>query len=135
MIVEPSERIGQTILLVEDNEDNRIIYTTVLRHVGYDVIEALDGVQAIALARSAKPDLILMDISIPEIDGWEATRILRQDPTTSGIPIVALTAHALQDDREKAAQVGFTSYLAKPVEPRAVVAEVRRWIGGTPAAQ
>ena len=106
-----------------------------LRHVGYDVIEAHDGVQAIALARSAKPDLILMDISIPEIDGWEATRILRQDPATSAIPIVALTAHALQDDREKAAQVGFTSYLAKPVEPRAVVAEVRRWIGGTSAAR
>lgn len=135
MIVEPSARLGQTILLVEDNEDNRIIYTTVLRHVGYDVIEAQDGVQAIALARQAKPDLILMDISIPEIDGWEATRILRKDPETSTIPIVALTAHALQDDREKAAQVGFTSYLAKPVEPRAVVAEVRRWIGGTAAAQ
>ena len=128
--MEPSTRIGQTILLVEDNEDNRIIYTTVLRHVGYDVIEALDGVQAIALARSVQPDLILMDISIPEIDGWEATRILRKDPATSAIPIIALTAHALQDDREKAVQVGFTSYLAKPVEPRAVVAEVQRWIGG-----
>ncbi|CAN5849086.1 response regulator [soil metagenome] len=135
MIVEPSASMNQTILLVEDNEDNRIIYTTVLRHVGYDVIEAHDGVQAIALARSAKPDLILMDISIPEIDGWEATRILRQDPATSAIPIVALTAHALQDDREKAAQVGFTAYLAKPVNPRAVVAEVRRWLGGTTPAQ
>ena len=129
-IVEPSERLGLTVLLVEDNEDNRIIYTTVLRHVGYDVIEALDGVEAIALARSAKPDLILMDISLPHIDGWEATRVLRQDPDTSSIPIIALTAHALQDDRERAVQMGFTSYLAKPVEPRAVVAEVKRWIGG-----
>ena len=129
-IVEPAARIGQTILLVEDNEDNRIIYTTVLRHVGYDVIEALDGVQAIALARSARPDLILMDISIPEIDGWEATRILLESPETRSIPIIALTAHALQDDREKAVKLGFTSYLAKPVEPRAVVAEVQRWIGG-----
>jgi CheY-like chemotaxis protein len=127
--VEPSERLGQTVLLVEDNEDNRIIYTTVLRHVGFDVIEALDGLQAISLARSARPDLILMDISIPQIDGWEATRILRKDPATSSIPIIALTAHALPDDREKAAQVGFTSYLAKPVEPRTVVAEVKRWIG------
>ena len=133
-IVEPSARVGQTILLVEDNEDNRNIYTTILRHVGYDVIEAWDGVQAIALARSAQPDLILMDISIPEIDGWEATRILRKDPATSTIPIIALTAHALQDDREKAIQMGFTSYLAKPVEPRAVVAEVRRWIGGREAS-
>ncbi len=118
------------MLLVEDNEDNRIIYTTVLRHVGYDVLEALDGAQAIALARSERPDLILMDISIPEIDGWEATRILRRDPATSAIPIVALTAHALPDDREKALQMGFTAYLAKPIEPRTVVAEVQRWIGG-----
>ena len=118
------------MLLVEDNEDNRIIYTTVLRHVGYDVLEAHDGVQAIALARSERPDLILMDISIPEIDGWEATRILRRDPATSAIPIIALTAHALPDDREKAVQMGFTAYLAKPIEPWTVVAEVQRWIGG-----
>jgi two-component system cell cycle response regulator DivK len=128
--VEPSAPLGQTLLLVEDNEDNRIIYSTVLRHVGYDVVEAYDGVEAIALARSMHPDLILMDISIPQMDGWEATRILRQDPETRSIPIIALTAHALADDRERATAVGFTAYLAKPVEPRAVVAEVRRWIGG-----
>jgi CheY-like chemotaxis protein len=115
---------------VEDNEDNRIIYSTVLRHIGYEVVEARDGVQAVALARSLLPDLILMDISIPELDGWEATKILRRDPTTRDIPIIALTAHALADDRERATVVGFTAYLAKPIEPRAVVAEVRRWIGG-----
>ena len=118
------------MLLVEDNEDNRTIYSTVLRHLGYQVIEAQDGVQAVDLARSEHPDLILMDISIPRIDGWEATRILRDDPSTQDIPIVALTAHALSDDRERAAEVGFSSYLAKPIEPRAVVDEVRRWIGG-----
>jgi two-component system cell cycle response regulator DivK len=128
--VEPSEPLGQTLLLVEDNEDNRIIYSTVLRHVGYEVVEAYDGVEAISLARSLHPDLILMDISIPEMDGWEATRRLRLDPDTRSIPIIALTAHALADDRERATAVGFTAYLAKPVEPRAVVAEVRRWIGG-----
>lgn len=128
--MEPSEPLGQTLLLVEDNEDNRIIYSTVLRHVGYEVVEAYDGVEAIALARSLHPDLILMDISIPEMDGWEATRRLRLDPDTRSIPIIALTAHALADDRERATAVGFTAYLAKPVEPRAVVAEVRRWIGG-----
>ena len=120
---------GQTLLLVEDNEDNRIIYSTVLRHIGYEVVEALDGMQAIELARSVLPNLILMDISIPGMDGWEATRVLREDPLTKDIPIVALTAHALADDRERAQQVGFTSYLAKPIEPRAVVAEVERWIG------
>lgn len=128
--MEPAAPIGLTILLVEDNEDNRIIYSTVLRHTGYEVVEAQDGVQAVALARRLHPDLILMDISIPEIDGWEATKILRQDLTTRDIPIIALTAHALADDRERATAVGFTSYLAKPIEPRAVVAEVRRWIGG-----
>jgi two-component system cell cycle response regulator DivK len=118
------------VLLVEDNEDNRTIYSTMLRHLGYQVIEAVDGVQAIALARSEHPDVILMDISIPGIDGWEATRILRGDPSTQAIPIIALTAHALSDDRERAAEVGFSSYLAKPIEPNAVVAEVRRLIGG-----
>lgn len=127
--MEPSAKIGKTVLLVEDNEDNRIIYSTVLRHVGYDVVEAENGVQAIALARSERPDLILMDISIPELDGWEATRILRADLATKDTPIIALTAHALPDDRERAAKVGFTAYLAKPVEPRAVVAEVKRWLG------
>ena len=120
---------GHTLLLVEDNEDNRIIYSTVLRHLGYRVIEAQDGVEAVELARTAQPDLILMDISIPRMDGWEATRILRGDSRTSAIPIIALTAHALADDRERAAKVGFSSYLAKPIEPKVVVAEVRRWIG------
>ena len=135
--MEPSAPTGQTVLLVEDNEDNRIIYSTVLRHLGYEVVEAQDGLRAVELARSLKPDIILMDISIPEMDGWEATRVLRQDPITKDIPIVALTAHALADDRERATALGFTSYLAKPVEPRAVVAEVRRWIGdrtGAPPA-
>jgi CheY-like chemotaxis protein len=120
---------GQTLLLVEDNEDNRIIYSTVLRHVGYNVVEAFDGTQAIELARSVLPDLILMDISIPGVNGWEATRILRNDPATCTIPIIALTAHALADDRVRATEVGFTAYLAKPIEPRAVLAEVRRWLG------
>jgi CheY-like chemotaxis protein len=120
---------GYTLLLVEDNEDNRIIYSTVLRHVGYNVVEAFDGTQAIELARSVLPDLILMDISIPGVNGWEATRILRNDPATCTIPIIALTAHALADDRVRATEVGFTAYLAKPIEPRAVLAEVRRWLG------
>jgi CheY-like chemotaxis protein len=119
----------QRVLLVEDNEDNRTIYSTVLRHLGYQVIEAADGVEAVALARSEHPDLILMDISIPRMDGWEATRVLRRDASTRDIPIIALTAHALSDDRARATEVGFSSYLAKPIEPNAVVAEVRRWIG------
>ena len=113
--MDPSTPSGHRLLLVEDNEDNRTIYSTLLRHLGYEVIEAQNGVQAIELARSERPDLILMDISIPEMDGWEATRILRGDPVTKDVPIVALTAHALEDDRERAAEVGFSSYLAKPI--------------------
>ncbi|MEP7001919.1 MAG: response regulator, partial [bacterium] len=120
---------GKTVLLVEDNEDNRIVYSTILRHFGYEVIEALNGEEGIAKARSEKPDLILMDISIPIIDGWEATQVLKHDPATRDIPIIALTAHALASDREKAMEVGCDGYLAKPCEPRAVVAEVQRFLG------
>ena len=86
---------GKTVLLVEDNEDNRIVYSTILRHFGYKVTEALNGEEGISKARSEHPDLILMDISIPIIDGWEATQVLKHDPQTRGIPIIALTAHAL----------------------------------------
>src|SRR5258705_13508048 len=120
---------GKTVLLVEDNEDNRIVYSTILRHFGYEVSEALNGEEGIAKARAEKPDLILMDISIPIIDGWEATQVLKHDPVTRDIPIIALTAHALASDREKAMEVGCDGYLAKPCEPRAVVAEVQRFLG------
>ena len=122
-------RNGKTVLLVEDNEDNRIVYSTILRHFGYEVSEALNGEEGIAKARAEKPDLILMDISIPIIDGWEATQVLKHDPATRDIPIIALTAHALASDREKAMEVGCDGYLAKPCEPRAVVAEVQRFLG------
>ena len=120
---------GKTVLLVEDNEDNRIVYSTILQHFGYVVMEALNGEEGIAKARNERPDLILMDISIPVIDGWEATQVLKRDPETRGIPIIALTAHALASDREKAMEVGCDSYLAKPCEPKAVVSEVEKFIG------
>jgi CheY-like chemotaxis protein len=120
---------GKKVLLVEDNEDNRIVYSTILQHFGYVVMEALNGEEGIAKARAERPDLILMDISIPVIDGWEATQVLKRDPETRGIPIIALTAHALASDREKAMEVGCDSYLAKPCEPKAVVSEVEKFIG------
>jgi two-component system cell cycle response regulator DivK len=120
---------GKLVLLVEDNEDNRIVYSTILKHFGYSVIEALNGEEGIAKARAQQPDLVLMDISIPVIDGWEATQVLKHDPATRHIPIIALTAHALASDREKAMEVGCDGYLAKPCEPRAVVAEVQRFLG------
>jgi len=120
---------GKTVLLVEDNEDNRIVYSTILQHFGYVVMEALNGAEGISKARAERPDLILMDISIPVIDGWEATQVLKRDPETRAIPIIALTAHALASDREKAMEVGCDSYLAKPCEPKAVVSEVEKFIG------
>ncbi len=118
--------LAPTILIVEDNEDNRIVYSTMLRHFGFTVLEAENGAEGILRARSGLPDLILMDIAIPLVDGWEAVQRLKKDPATAGIPIVALTAHAMPADRERAIQVGCDGYLAKPCEPRAVVEEVRR---------
>ena len=117
------------ILLVEDNEDNRLVYRTILDHFGFEVLEAADGEEGIRRARADDPDLILMDVSIPKIDGWEATRQLKADPQTASIPIIALTAHALASDREKAREAGCDGYLAKPVEPRRVVEEVKKHLG------
>jgi two-component system, cell cycle response regulator DivK len=116
----------RTVLIVEDNEDNRIVYSTILRHHGFRVSEALDGEEGIAKAREELPDIILMDISIPVIDGWEVTQTLKRDELTRHIPVVALTAHAMPGDRERAISVGCDGYLAKPCEPRAVLAEVNR---------
>jgi len=124
-----SENNGKTILLVEDNEDNLVVYRTILEHVGYRVIEARDGEEGLSRATQDHPDLILMDISIPKIDGWEATRRLKADSGTREIPVIALTAHALEEDREKAMRAGCDGYLAKPVEPRRVVEEVQRFVG------
>ncbi len=119
----------KTVLLVEDNEDNLVVYRTILEHVGYRVVEARDGEEGVLRARQERPDLILMDISIPKIDGWEATQRLKSDSETDSIPIIALTAHALEEDRQKALQAGCDGYLAKPVEPRRVVQEVERFVG------
>jgi two-component system, cell cycle response regulator DivK len=122
----------KVVLLVEDNPDNRGIYRTILEHGRFEVLEAEDGQTGVDLARTRQPDLILMDVAIPLIDGWEATRMLKADPETSGIPIIALTAHALQSDRERAEEVGCDGYIAKPVLPRAVLAEVERRLGKQP---
>ncbi|HEY4133315.1 MAG TPA: response regulator [Gemmatimonadaceae bacterium] len=118
-----------TVLLVEDNEDNLLIYSTILRHSGYAVVEARDGQAGIDAAKKEHPGLILMDVSIPVIDGLEATRRLKADASTKDIPIIALTAHALASDQQKAIEAGCDSYIAKPAEPRAVVAAVREYLG------
>jgi CheY-like chemotaxis protein len=121
--------MSRTILLVEDNIDNQIIYRCALEHFGYTVLEAWDGEEAIRVAQENLPDLILMDISIPRVDGWEVTRTLLADERTKHIPIVALTAHALPADRTRGAEIGFASYLTKPIEPHRVVEEIERvWL-------
>ena len=103
------------ILLVEDNELNRDMLKRRLSHRGYEVILAANGRQGIDMARSEKPDVGLMDLSLPEIDGWHATRILKNDAGTRGIPVVALTAHAMLGDREKALEAGCDDYATKPI--------------------
>ncbi|PYV40528.1 MAG: two-component system response regulator [Acidobacteria bacterium] len=106
------------ILLVEDNEMNRDMLSRRLQRRGYCVVTAQDGEQGHSLAHSETPDLILMDISLPEMDGWEVTRLLKDNETTRHIPIIVLTAHALVSDREKAFEAGCDDYDTKPVEFR-----------------
>ena len=104
------------ILLVEDNEMNRDMLSRRLARRGYEVAIAVDGEQGVAMARSEAPALILMDMSLPGLDGWEATRQIKAAPETRAIPVIALTAHAMAGDREKAMEVGCEDYDTKPVE-------------------
>ena len=121
----------KTVLRVEDNEDNREIYALYLGHAGYRVLQAANGSDGIATARADRPDLILMDLSMPVMDGWTATRKLKEDPQTSAIPILALSAHVLMSgEHEAMMELGFEAYLTKPVEPTAVLSAVRSRIGG-----
>src|SRR5258708_34564670 len=104
------------ILLVEDNEDNRDMLSRRLKRKEYDVVIAVDGGEACTKARLEKPDLILMDVGLPVLDGWEATRQIKAAPETKAIPIIALTAHAMAGDRQKALEAGCDDYDTKPIE-------------------
>jgi two-component system cell cycle response regulator DivK len=104
------------ILLVEDNEMNRDMLTRRLEKRGYTVVIAVDGGEGVAKARAEVPDLILMDMSLPVLDGWDATRQIKAEPATAGIPIIALTAHAMESDRQKALGAGCDDFDTKPVE-------------------
>jgi CheY-like chemotaxis protein len=104
------------ILIVEDNEMNRDMLSRRLQRYGYGTIIAMDGKQAVDMAEDESPDIILMDLSLPIIDGWEATRQIKSNPITQQIPIIALTAHALSDDRNKAIQAGCDEYEIKPLD-------------------
>jgi CheY-like chemotaxis protein len=104
------------ILLVEDNEENRDALSRRLMRRGFEVVVAEDGKQGVARALSARPDLILMDINLPELDGWEAMRQIKARPETAAVPIIALTAHAMTVDRDRALEAGCADYHTKPVE-------------------
>ncbi len=121
--------MNKTVLIVEDNEDNRLIYSQYLTHAGYRVLEAGNGIDGMALVHRERPDLVLMDISMPRMDGLTATRHLKADPAVRQIPIIALTAHAMATDAELARAAGCDGYIAKPVMPREVKVEIERWIG------
>jgi CheY-like chemotaxis protein len=113
------------ILYVEDNEDNVYMLKRRLERAGFQVVVAADGEQGVALARERRPDLILMDLSLPVLDGWEATRRLKGSEETRTIPIIALSAHAMPGDREKALEAGCDDYDAKPVNLPSLLAKIR----------
>jgi len=117
------------ILLVEDNEMNRDMLSRRLERRGYEVVIAVDGQQGVDLAQSARPDLILMDMSLPVIDGWEATRQLKAKPAMKATPIIALTAHAMSGDREKALEAGCDDYDTKPIELPRLLGKIEALLG------
>jgi two-component system cell cycle response regulator DivK len=120
------------LLLVEDNEMNRDMLSRRLQRRGYEVLMAVDGQEGVALARSEAPDLILMDMSLPVMDGWEATRRLKAASETMSIPVIALTAHAMSGDREKAMQAGCDDYDAKPIDLPRLLEKIEALLGKRP---
>lgn len=116
------------ILVVEDNSDNLVLIQDVLTSLQYEMLSARDGQEGVEAARAYHPDLILMDLSLPRMDGWTATRILKSDPALASIPIIALTAHAMAGDRERALTAGCDDYLSKPLRLRELGAKLREYI-------
>ena len=122
--------MSHVILVVEDNERNLKLVRDVLEYAGYDVRVARTGEDGITLAVSEPPDLVLMDLQLPGIDGMEALRRLRESPRTAGIPVVAVTAQAMKQDRERALAAGFNGYVEKPISVRAFPDQVRMFLSG-----
>ena len=119
-----------TILVVEDNEMNRDMLSRRLRRKGFEVILAVDGAEGVAKAQSESPDLILMDMSLPVMDGWEATRQIKASDASASIPIIALTAHAMAGDREKAMRAGCDDYDTKPVQLTRLLSKIESALAG-----
>lgn len=120
------------VLLVEDNEMNRDMLSRRLQRRGYEVIIAVDGPQGVSMAQSQAPDLVLMDMSLPLMDGWEATRTLKSAAETKHIPVIALTAHAMSTDRDKALEAGCDDYETKPIEFARLLGKMEALIGEKP---
>ena len=123
--------MSQRILVVEDQEDNRRIIRDLLTSVGYGMIEATDGEAGVRLAETERPDLILMDIQLPVLDGHEATRRIKRDPDLRHIPIIVVTSYALSGDDAKAMEAGCDAYVAKPFSPRQLLAKIREFLPET----
>ena len=123
------------ILIVEDNEMNRDMLSRRLERRGFAIVMAMDGQQGVDMARSEKPDLILMDMSLPVMDGWTATQTIKADAELAKIPVIALTAHAMAGDREKAMAAGCDDYDTKPIDLTRLLPKIEKYAGpGTPAA-
>jgi two-component system cell cycle response regulator DivK len=120
--------MSKKILVVEDQEDNRQILRDLLSSAGYEMSEAENGVEALAAVAKERPDLILMDIQLPIMDGYEATRRIKSDPKTRAIPIIVVTSYALSGDEAKAREVGCDAYVTKPYSPRALLAKIREFL-------
>jgi two-component system, cell cycle response regulator DivK len=118
------------ILLVEDNEDNRDMLGRRLSRQGYSVCYAVDGPGGVHLAHDERPDVILMDIALGEMDGWEATRLIKEDPQTAAIPVIALTAHALATDRDRSVEVGCSDYDTKPIDLPRLLGKISACLSG-----
>lgn len=116
------------ILIVEDNEKNLKLFRSLLNSQGYETVEARDGEEGVRLAKDQKPDLILMDIQMPVVDGITATRILKENPETKDIPVMALTSYAMKGDRDRFLSEGFVEYIAKPIKVDEFLEVVRRYL-------
>jgi CheY-like chemotaxis protein len=124
---------AQTVLIVDDFEDNRAMYAEFLVYSGYHVLEASNGAEAVEKATALVPDVVVMDLSLPVLDGWEATRRLKADPRTKHIPVLALTGHALEGHSQGARQAGCDGFLAKPCLPETLLEAVRKMLSPAPA--
>jgi two-component system cell cycle response regulator DivK len=120
--------MGKSILVIEDHEDNRRILRDLLTNAGYEVIEVATGEEGVASAETTRPDLILMDIQLPGLDGYEATRRIKANPDLVHIPIIAVTSYGLSGDDAKAFKAGCQAYVAKPFSPRALLAKIREYV-------